>query len=120
MNYQQRSQGQPLKRVGLLFLIFATLCFFQRTVSDEHRFLRALATVQGLEERAYSYTPPPGLDGGGNNVPEPSPEGTVPPPTLEPTSPEPTMEPSATITQATVVVQQLSQADQTQQFIQMV
>lgn len=101
MSYQHRSQDQPFKRVGLLLVIFATLCFFQRTVSDEHRSLRALTTVQGLEEKAYSYTPPPGLDGGGNSVPEtpmPSPDGTVPPPTPEPTSPEPTMEPSATIT----------------------
>ena len=94
MNYQQRSLGQPFKRVGLLLLIFATLCFFQRSVSDGHRSLRALTAVQGLEERAYSSTPPPGLDGGGNSVPEFS----VPPPTPEPTSPEPTMESSATIT----------------------
>ena len=99
MNYQQRSQGQPLKRVGLLLLIFSTLCFFQRTVRDGHRSLRALTTVQGLEEKASFYEP--GLDDGGDSVPEtsmPSPEGTVPPPTPEPTSPEPTLEPSGTIT----------------------
>ena len=99
MNYQQRSQGQPLKRVGLLLLIFSTLCFFQRTVRDGHRSLRALTTVQEKEERASFYEP--GLDDGGDSVPEtlmPSPEGTVPPPTPEPTSPEPTLEPSATIT----------------------
>ena len=94
MNYQQRSQGQPLKRVGLLLLIFSALCFFQRTVRDGHRSLRALTTVQGLEERALLVTIEPGLDG--DSVPEtsmPSPEGTVPPPT-----PEPTLEPSVTIT----------------------
>ena len=99
MNHQQRSQGQPLKRVGLLLLIFSTLCFFQRTVRDGHRSLRALTTVQGLEEKASFYEPGP--DGGGDSVPEtlmPSPEGTVPPPTPEPTSPEPTLEPSVTIT----------------------
>lgn len=97
MNYQQRSQGQPLKRVGLLLLIFSTLCFFQRTVRDGHRSLRALTTVQEKEEKASFYEP--GLDDG--SVPEtsmPSPEGTVPPPTPEPTSPEPTLEPSVTIT----------------------
>ena len=98
---RQGPQGQPLKRAGLFLLIFSALCFFQRTVSDGHRSLRALTTVQGLEERAYSYTPPPGLGGGGDNVPGtlmPSPESTVPPPTPEPTSPVPTMEPGATIT----------------------
>ena len=104
-----RSRGTSIKRAGfsLLILLALSLCLFQRAVSNGHRSLRALSTVQGLEEKAPFFqpdlnnTPQPGGYDGGNVLLEtlmPSPEATVPPPTPEPTgtvaSLEPTPEPS--------------------------
>ena len=96
MIHQQRSRGS-IKRAGisLLVLLALSLCLFQRAVSNGHRSLRALSTVQGLEEKASFFQPLNVLP----ETPMPSPEATVPPPTPEPTgttstSLEPTPEPS--------------------------